>query len=193
MATFYEHIDEKLQAFIEKQHMFFVASAPLSAEGHVNVSPKGRDSLRVLSPNRVAYVDMIGSGNETSAHVLENGRITLMFCAFEGPANIVRLFGQGRTILPTDAEWAELNPLFPQYINTRQIIMAEIDKVQSSCGYAVPFMDFVSDRDTLTRWAENQGEDALEDYKRRKNLSSIDCLPTRLGAELAQQTPSARD
>ena len=111
-----------------------------------------------------------------------------MFCAFDGPANIVRLFGQGRTILPMDAEWAELSPLFPEYINTRQIIVADIDIVQTSCGYAVPFMDFVSDRDTLIRWAENQTEEKLEAYKREKNVESIDCLPTRLGTAFKQET-----
>lgn len=189
MAKFYDQIDAKTQDFIEKQHMFFVASAPLSAEGHVNVSPKGADSLRVLSPNRVAYIDLIGSGNETSAHLLENGRVTFMFCAFEGPANIVRLFGQGRTILPTDAEWAELSPLFPEYINTRQIILADIDLVQTSCGYVVPFMDFVGERDTHTRWAENKGEDGLTAYVAEKNVQSLDGLPTRLGTAINQETP----
>src|ERR1700744_2915397 len=108
MAKFFDSIAKQHQEFIEKQKMFFVGSAPLSAEGHVNLSPKGIDSFRVLSPNRVAYMDIIGSGNETSAHILENGRITFMFCAFEGPPNILRLYGKGRTILPDDADWNEL-------------------------------------------------------------------------------------
>lgn len=181
MAKFYDSISESLQQFVEAQHIFFVASAPLSAEGHVNVSPKGMDSLRVLSPNRVAYLDLIGSGNETSAHLLENGRVTLMWCAFNGKPDIVRLYGKGQTIQPGDAEWTDLRPLFSNYINARQIIIIEIHKVQTSCGYAVPLMDFVADRDTLTRWAEAKGEDGLVAYVCEKNVESIDGLPTPIG------------
>lgn len=184
MAKFFDHITEDLQQFISKQHMFFVATAPLSAEGHINLSPKGLESFRVLSPNRVAYLDLIGSGNETSAHIHENGRITFMFCAFEGKPDIVRLYGKGRAVLPSHPDWAQLSPLFPAYINARQIITAEIHKVQTSCGYAVPLMDFVKDRDTLTRWAEAKGEDELVAYQCEKNVASIDQLPTPLGLEL---------
>ncbi len=184
MAKFYDQISEEHQQFIEAQHIFFVASAPLSAEGHVNLSPKGRDSLRVLSPNRVAYLDLIGSGNETSAHLHENGRITIMFCAFEGAPRIMRLFGRGHTILPADSEWVELSARFPAYINARQIIVADIDMVQTSCGYAVPLMDYVADRDTLTRWAEAKGEDGLLAYQIEKNVQSIDGLATPLGIGL---------
>jgi len=187
MAKVYDLISEKLQDFIEEQHVFFVATAPLSAEGHVNLSPKGMDCLRVLSSNRVAYIDLIGSGNETSAHLQENGRITFMFCAFKGSPDIVRLYGSGRTILPADAEWAELNTLFPEYINARQIITAEIDRVQTSCGYAVPLMDFVRDRDTLTQWAEAKGADGLIQYQCEKNAVSVDGLPTPLGTALKQE------
>ncbi len=181
MGKFYESISETVRAFIEEQHLFFVASAPLSAEGHINLSPKGMDSLRVLSANRVAYIDLIGSGNETSAHVQENGRITFMWCAFKGKPDIIRLYGNGRAVLPTDAEWAELSALFPDYINARQIIVADIHMVQTSCGYAVPLMEFVADRDTLTRWAEAKGEDGLVNYVCEKNVESIDGLPTPLG------------
>lgn len=184
MAKFYDSINETLQKFIEAQHMFFVASAPLSAEGHVNLSPKGMDSLRVLSPNRVAYIDLIGSGNETSAHLLENGRLTLMWCAFSGKPDIVRLYGKGHAVLPSDLEWVELSPLFPNYINARQIITADIHMVQTSCGYAVPLMEFVADRDTHTRWAEAKGEDGLEAYVREKNVESIDGLPTPIGIQV---------
>jgi hypothetical protein len=187
MAKFYDSISDTLREFIEAQHMFFVASAPLSAEGHVNVSPKGMDSLRVLSPNRVAYIDLIGSGSETSAHLHENGRITFMWCAFTGKPDIVRLYGHGRAVLPSDPEWAELSPLFPDYINARQIITADIHMVQTSCGYAVPLMDFVADRDTLTCWAEAKGEEALVDYVCEKNSESIDGLPTPLGLEVKTQ------
>ncbi len=187
MAKFYDSISDTLRQFIEAQHMFFVASAPLNSEGHVNVSPKGMDSLRVLSPNRVAYIDLIGSGNETSAHLNENGRITFMWCAFNGKPDIVRLYGKGRAVLPSDLEWAELSPLFPNYLNARQIITADIHKVQTSCGYAVPLMDFVAHRDTLTRWAEAKGEEGLHNYICEKNVESIDGLPTPIGIQAKAQ------
>lgn len=191
MAKFYESISEKLQEFIAAQHIFFVSSAPLSAEGHVNLSPKGQDCFRVLSPNRVAYMDLTGSGNETSAHLRENGRLTIMFCAFDGPPNIVRLFGTGHVVLPGDAEWEDLKALYSDIPGTRQIIVADIHKVQTSCGFAVPFMDFVAERDTLTKWAENRGEDGLQAYWCEKNTTSLDGLPTPLG--LAINTSEAGD
>jgi hypothetical protein len=144
MAKFYESLNEDLTHFIEKQHIFFVASAPLSAEGHVNLSPKGHDCLRILSPNRAAYLDLTGSGNETSAHVRENGRLTFMFCAFDGPPRILRLFGKGHAVLPQDAEWDELSPLFPSILGTRQIMVIDIQVVQTSCGYAVPLYEYVA-------------------------------------------------
>ncbi len=181
MAKFYEKITPQIQEFIHAQHMFFVASAPLSAEGHVNVSPKGKDSFRILSDTQVAYMDLTGSGNETSAHIAENQRITIMFCGFEGAPNIVRLFGKGRVVLPTDAEWDSLIALFTPVLGTRQIMVADIHMAQTSCGYAVPFMDYVGERDTLDRWAEAKGEDGLVDYRREKNSMSIDKLPTPLG------------
>lgn len=184
MAKFYESISEKLQEFIAAQHMFFVASAPLSAEGHVNLSPKGQDCFRVLSPNRVAYLDLTGSGNETSAHLHENRRLTIMFCAFDGPPNIVRLFGTGRVVLPGDAEWAELKALYPQIPGARQIVVSDVHKVQTSCGFAVPLMDFIAERDTLTKWAENRGEDGLQAYWCEKNTTSQDGLPTPLGLSI---------
>ncbi len=185
MAKFFDQIDDGLQKFIEVQHVFFVASAPLSASGHVNLSPKGRDSLRILSPKRVAYLDLIGSGNETSAHLYENGRITFMFCAFEGAPKIARLFGRGRTVLPGDAEWPELIGLFPAgYINVRQMIVVEIDLAQTSCGYGVPFMDYVGERDTMDRWAETKGADGLVTYQCEKNSYSLDKLPTPLGISM---------
>jgi hypothetical protein len=141
------------------------------------------DSLRILSDYRIAYIDLIGSGNETSAHLLEieNGRITFMWCAFSGKPDIVRLYGKGHAVLPNDPEWADLSPLFPNYINARQIITANIHKVQTSCGYGVPLMEFIADRDTLTRWAEAKGEDGLDAYVWEKNVESIDGLPTPIG------------
>ena len=180
MAKLHDCITESLQAFIEKQPMFFVATAPLSEDGHVNLSPKGMDTFRVLSPLRVAYLDLTGSGNETSAHLLENGRITFMWCAFSGPPNIVRLYGNGRTILPGAPEWEELSALFPTYPGIRQIIIADIHRVLSSCGFAVPLMDYVGERDTLIRWAEARGEDGVITYQQTNNVCSVDGLPTPL-------------
>jgi len=182
MARVHDHITPELRAFIEAQPVFFVASAPLSGEGHVNLSPKGLDCLRVLSPTRVAYLDLTGSGNETAAHLAENGRITFMFCAFTGAPRILRLYGRGEVVLPDAPEWAELADLFPTYPGTRQIITAEISRVQTSCGYAVPLMDFVRERDTLTRWAEAKGEE-LPRYREQKNAVSIDGLPAPLVVE----------
>lgn len=180
MAKFSDSILEQHRDFIEKQKMFFVSSAPLSAKGHVNLSPKGIDSFRVLSPNRVAYMDIIGSGNETSAHLLENGRITFMFCAFEGPPNILRLYGTGRTVLPADADWGEFKDHFKLQLATRQIIVADIHKVQTSCGFSVPLYEYVDERDHADKWAASKGAEGLETYKAEKNRISIDGLPTAL-------------
>jgi hypothetical protein len=180
MAKVFEKIDENIQKFIEDQHMFFVGSAPMTVDGHVNISPKGMDSFRVLGPNRVVYMDLTGSGNETSAHVLENGRITIMFVAFKGAPNIVRLFGKGEVILPDTPEWDELKPLFPEIPGMRQMIAADIHRVQTSCGYAVPLYDYKGDRDQLVRWAEAKGEEGIITYWRQKNMCSIDDLPTPL-------------
>ena len=182
MAKFFDFIDDDHRAFIEAQQMFFVASAPLSADGHVNLSPKGQDCLRVLGPNRVAYLDLTGSGNETSAHLRENGRITLMFCAFAGPPKILRLYGHGETLLPASSLWDELFPLFDPIPGARQLIAVEVSQVQTSCGFAVPNYEYVGQRDTLTRWAESRGDDGLIAYRREKNTRSIDGLPTAIGA-----------
>jgi hypothetical protein len=180
MGKFHDRISDEHKKFIEKQHIFFVATAPLSADGHVNLSPKGLDCLRVLSPSRVAYMDLISSGNETSAHTLENGRITLMFCSFEGNPNILRLYGKGRTVLPGDAEWNELSARFTIYPSTRQIITADISTVQTSCGFGVPFYEYTGERDHHFKWAEQRGPAGLETYQQEKNLRSLDGLPTSL-------------
>ena len=180
MAKFFDFIQTHHREFIQQQKMFFVASAPLSVEGHVNLSPKGIDSFRVLSDNSVAYMDIIGSGNETSAHLIENGRITFMFCAFEGPPNILRLYGHGRTVLPGDPDWNALANLFELHLATRQIIVAEIDKVQTSCGFSVPLYDYLGERDHADKWANAKGAEGLEVYKKEKNRVSIDGLPTAL-------------
>lgn len=183
MGKFHTSIQDHHAAFIEKQKMFFVASAPLSSEGHINLSPKGLDCFRVLSPNRVAYMDIVGSGNETSAHILENGRITFMFCAFEGAPNILRLYGKGYTVLPGDPQWDELSRHFVLELSTRQILVADIHKVQTSCGFGVPLYEYLGERDHAQKWAEKKGADGLEDYKQEKNLVSLDGLPTALGME----------
>jgi hypothetical protein len=187
VAKLYDQITDRLAEFITAQPMFFVASAPLAADGHVNVSPKGLDSLRILSPRRVAYLDLTGSGNETSAHLHENGRITFMFCAFSGPPNILRLYGQGYTVLPGSDEWTQLAPLFPHYHGARQIIVADIERVQTSCGFAVPQMDYVGQRDTLLRWADARDDQGLEEYRCEKNVRSIDGLPTPLAERLEHE------
>ncbi|MFC5403367.1 pyridoxamine 5'-phosphate oxidase family protein [Cohnella soli] len=184
MGKQFESILPQHAEFISMQKIYFVGSAPLSADGHVNLSPKGHDSLRVLTPNRVAYLDLTGSGNETSAHIAENGRITIMFCAFEGPPNILRLYGDGTVILPGTEEWATLFPLFDPLPGARQIIVVDVHLVQTSCGYAVPFMDYQEDRPTLNRWAEQKGEEGLVAYWQEKNMRTIDGMPTPLGRSL---------
>jgi Pyridoxamine 5'-phosphate oxidase len=180
MGKFHESIQAAHQAFICKQHLFFVATAPLGSDGRVNLSPKGMDSFRVLNDHKVAYMDLIGSGAETSAHILENGRITFMFCAFDGPPNILRLYGKGRSVLPDTEEWHEVASHFTIYPSTRQIIVADIDLVQTSCGYNVPLYDYTGERDIHFVWAEKQGEEGLKTYIQNKNLTSIDGLPTPL-------------
>src|SRR5262245_10224507 len=183
MGKLHDSIKLAHREFIEKQHIFFVSTAPLSADGRVNLSPKGLDSFRVLSESRVAYMDLISSGNETSAHTLENGRITIMFCSFEGSPNILRLYGKGFAVLRGTPEWEEYSPHFTIYPSTRQIIVAEIDLVQTSCGFGVPLYDFVGDRDIHFEWAEKKGPDGLQEYVKEKNLVSLDGLPTDLGLE----------
>ncbi|HWB92642.1 MAG TPA: pyridoxamine 5'-phosphate oxidase family protein [Puia sp.] len=181
MARSFDIIQDTHRAFIEKQKMFFVASAPVGAEGHVNCSPKGGDCFRILTPNKVAYLDYTGSGNETSAHLLQNGRITFMFCAFDGPPNILRLYGKGVTVLPASPEWPRLSALFGDlHPATRQIIVADIDRVQTSCGFAVPLYEYTGERDHAIKWAENKGPDGLIQYQQEKNRVSIDGLPTAM-------------
>lgn len=177
MAKRLEAIDEELTAWMRSQHLFFVASAPLSADGHVNCSPKGGDAFRVLGPLEVAYQDYTGSGAETAAHLRENGRILIMFCAFEGKPRIVRLHGQGRLIPLDDPEFESLNALFPPNPGARAVIHVQVERVSTSCGFSVPFMDFRADRPALDRWAEAKGPDGLAEYRREKNTTSIDGLP----------------
>ncbi|MGB8643677.1 MAG: pyridoxamine 5'-phosphate oxidase family protein [Anaerolineae bacterium] len=173
----YDSMTDRIEAFIRKQYLFFVATAPLNAAGHVNLSPKGVDSFRILSPTRVAYMDLIGSGNETAAHLLENGRITFMFCAFEGAPNILRLYGEGRAVRPGQPEWEELAAHFMIYPSTRQIIVADITRAQTSCGHGVPLYDYIGERDQHFKWAAKVGEAGLVAYQQKNNACSIDGLP----------------
>lgn len=184
MAQFYDSISAELESFIKAQPLFFVATAPLRADGHVNLSPKGLDSFRILAPTRVGYLDLTGSGNETSAHLRENGRITFMFCAFEGTPRILRLYGLGRALLAGTPQYQELAPQFPSLDGARQIIVADIDGVQTSCGAAVPRMRLLDQREDLLQWARAKGEQGLDVYRRSRNVRSLDGLTSDLGAEL---------
>ncbi|MEO8111490.1 MAG: pyridoxamine 5'-phosphate oxidase family protein [Ginsengibacter sp.] len=181
MGKLHQSITLAHKEFIQIQHIFFVATAPLSEEGRVNLSPKGLDCFRVLSENKVAYMDLISSGNETSAHTLENGRITIMFCSYEGPPNIMRLYGKGFAVLPGTDDWEIYAPRFKIYPSTRQIIVANIDLVQTSCGFGVPLFDYKGERDIHFEWAEKKGDGGLREYILEKNLKSLDGLPTDLG------------
>jgi predicted pyridoxine 5'-phosphate oxidase superfamily flavin-nucleotide-binding protein len=175
------NIDSQLREFIVRQPMFFVATAPTGADGHVNVSPKGMTgTFAVLDELRVAYLDFHGSGAETTAHLRENGRITLMFCAFDGKPNIVRLYGTGRVVPATDPEYAELLASFPAAPDThgaRAIVDVAVHRVSDSCGFAVPLMSYTGDRDLLLQWSSRRDEDDLAEYRRVKNSASIDGLP----------------
>ena len=177
MGKIHDGIDAALRRWIERQHIFFVATAPLAAGGLLNCSPKGMDSFRVLGPDEVAYLDLTGSGVETIAHLRENGRIVFMFCAFEGAPNIVRLHGTGTVLEPGTPEFEELRPAFPPHTGTRAIIRASVTRVSDSCGYAVPRYEYESERDTLIKWAERKGDDGLAQYRREKNARSVDGLP----------------
>jgi pyridoxamine 5'-phosphate oxidase-like protein len=170
-------IDDVARRFIEEQHIFFVASAPLDATGHVNLSPKGLDTFRILNPTTVAYIDFNGSGVETIAHLKENGRIVLMFCAFQGPPNIFRLYGCGRVVEPHDTEFATLAENFPVRDNARSIIVVELTRVTDSCGYGVPSFKYEGEREQLHAWARKKGPEGLRDYREQKNKQSIDGLP----------------
>jgi hypothetical protein len=170
-------LDEAATRFIQAQRIFFVASAPLDAAGHVNLSPKGLDTFRILSPTTVAYLDFNGSGVETIAHLNENGRIVLMFCAFQGPPNIFRLYGHGRAVEPHDSEFAALAAHFGDTENARSIIVVELTRVTDSCGYGVPLFKYEGEREQLHAWARKKGPDGLKDYRQRKNRQSIDGLP----------------
>jgi Pyridoxamine 5'-phosphate oxidase len=181
MAKQFQRIEPVHRDFILRQRVFFTASA--AAGGRVNVSPRGTDALRVLGANAVAYLDCTGSGNETAAHLRANRRLTLMFCAFDGPPTILRLYGQGRILPRRGADYANLLDAEFGCVEppgARQIVTLDVDLVQTSCGYGVPLFNYVGERASLTRWAEAKGEAGLEAYRREKNVRSIDGLPTGL-------------
>jgi pyridoxamine 5'-phosphate oxidase-like protein len=177
MSKQLENIDAELAAWITRQRVFFVATAPLSSDGHINTSPKGGDSFRILGPREVVYQDYTGSGAETASHLRENGRIVIMFCGFDDPPRIVRLHGHGTVITSGHPRFAELASHFATNPGTRAFIHVSVTRVSSSCGYAVPYLEFRGNRDTLDRWAINKGSEKLEEYRATKNQKSIDGLP----------------
>lgn len=171
------NIDTELGEWISRQRIFFVATAPLSPDAHLNISPKGGDAFRVLGPMEVAYQDYTGSGAETAGHLRENGRIIVMFCAFEGAPKVVRLHGRGEIIMPGHAQFDSLAKLFPENLGTRAFVHITLDRVSSSCGFSVPLFDFKTNRDTLDKWAKKEGAENLIAYRAKKNQTTIDNLP----------------
>jgi hypothetical protein len=179
MATQFASIDDVHREFIARQHIFFTASG--TADSRINLSPRGADSFRALRPNRVAYLDRTGSGNETSAHLRADGRLTIMFCAFEGPPRILRLYGKGRVMLRGSRDYETmLQDAFEnrEPMGARQIVLLDVELVQTSCGFGVPLFSYEGERKSLDNWAASKGEEGLETYRREKNAVSIDGLPT---------------
>jgi predicted pyridoxine 5'-phosphate oxidase superfamily flavin-nucleotide-binding protein len=170
-------IDDAARTFIAAQKIFFVATSPLQAEGHINLSPKGHDTFRILAPKTVAYLDFNGSGVETIAHLKENGRIVLLFCAFQGPPDIFRIYGHGRVVEAHEPEFATLAQHFPVFEYVRSVIVIEVERVVDSCGYGVPLFKYEDERTQLQKWAHKSGAEGLKDYRARKNRNSIDGLP----------------
>ena len=177
MGKVFDGIDASLQVWIEAQPMWFVATAPLAAGGHVNCSPRGHDSFSVLGPHRVAWVDYTGSGVETIAHLRENGRVTLMWCSYDKRPRIVRLHGRGAVALAGDAAYEEVVALHPAHPSTRAVVVVDVDRVSDSCGYGVPLMDLVGERDLLRIGAEKRGPAGLAAYRAERNAVSLDGLP----------------
>jgi len=178
MGSTYSEIRGADKAFMEKQQVYFVATATDTSS--INLSPKGRDTLRVLSPNRVVWLNLTGSGNETSAHLQHDGRITIMYCAFEGNPLILRLYGRARVVHTHDKQWDELAGLFDQNPTARQFVDCEVTMVQRSCGFGVPFMEYKGVRPNMKSWAKRHGPDELRQYWEAKNQASIDGIPTNI-------------
>jgi hypothetical protein len=177
MATKYAVIEGVIKQFIEAQKMFFVGSAPLYAKGHANISPKGLDTFRILGPKTVAYLDLTGSGIESVAHVKENGRIVLMFCAFEGPPKILRLYGRGHVAEPRDPEFSRLQTHFPEIAGVRSIVVAELTDIIDSCGFGVPLFRYEGQREQHGAWARKVGPQGIKIYQQENNGRSLDGLP----------------
>ena len=178
MGKRFASLNDNLTRFVLRQPMFFVASAPSGDGGHVNVSPKGlAGSLAVVDGSTVAYLDLTGSGVETIAHIRDNGRVTLMFCAFDGPPMILRIYGRGETLLPGDPGFDYLRVRFPDRKAVRAVVVVHVDEVRTSCGYGVPLMSFDGDRDDQDGWADRKGEEGLVRYRAEKNAASLDGLP----------------
>jgi hypothetical protein len=180
MGRVLDAITDELAAFIAAQRVFFVATAPTDG-GHVNLSPKGLDTFTVLDPSTVAYLDLTGSGIETVAHLRENGRITIMFCAFDGKPNIVRLYGRGEVLPTGEPEADALLPCFGEYPGARSVIRVRVDRVSTSCGYGVPLLEYAGERDELLKFAERRGPEGLVQYREDKNAASIDGFPGLAG------------
>ena len=178
MAKQFDKIEDDHREFIEAQHLFFTASA--APDGRVNISPKGMDSLAVLGPHRIAWMNLTGSGNETAGHLLENPRVTLMWCSFTTRPLILRAYGTAKAIYPEEAAWSDLAQHFPAHRSARQIFDMTVEMMQTSCGYAVPFMDFVSDRDTMQKWVDGKSDEDLRQYKLERNMVTIDGKSTGL-------------
>lgn len=184
MSEWYKSITSEMKQFIAEQKVFFVATAP--HEGRINLSPKGMDAFRVVSDNRAIYLDLTGSGNETAAHLLENGRITIMFCSFDKTALIMRLYGRGHTIHPHDDKWKEYLAMFPSEPGVRQIMAIDVETAMTSCGYGVPRFEGLEERNTLRKYWESRSSDAAIKYQQDKNLESIDGLPTGIFAAVTR-------
>jgi pyridoxamine 5'-phosphate oxidase-like protein len=172
----FDRIEDAHKKFIEQQHMFFCATA--APDGLVNVSPKGMDSLRVMGPNRICWMNITGSANETAGHLLDHKRMTLMWCSFTTRPIILRTYGSARAVHPDDADWDRLAALFPTHRSARQVFDLSIDLVQTSCGYAVPFMEYAGERDTMQKWVDARSDDDIRSYWVERNATTLDGKPT---------------
>ena len=177
MGKLFDGIDDAVARFIAAQHVFFVATAPLDAAGHVNLSPKGLQSFKVIDPKTVAYLDLTGSGIETVSHLRENGRIVIMFCAFQSAPKILRLYGRGEAIEPGDPRFNDLLALFPEFPGVRSVILVALERISDSCGYGIPLYRYEGDRAQLLNWAQRKGSPGLAQYRAKNNRASIDGLP----------------
>ncbi|MFT7538704.1 MAG: hypothetical protein ACI9F2_000855 [Lysobacterales bacterium] len=178
MAKFYEALDDKLIKFIKAQKIFFVATA--AQETRINLSPKGMDSFHIINNKTLSFLNLTGSGNETAAHLIKDGRITVMMCSFDTAPLIFRIYGKGESIYPHDERWDKESSYFPEYAGTRQIIKIAIESIQTSCGYSIPFYEYKGERDTLVKWSEKKGPEGVKNYWEDNNVTSIDGLPTEI-------------